>query len=208
MPNWIRIVAPGSLLFRNNGIGRDKRKIPPGSRSQSSDVNSNFSGCAGMTAFTEPIVTDRLRIRPIERTDIPRLAMLGRDPEVFRWIPEISGPFDAREWVEELCAHPENYFRHAIELLGTGDVIGAIQLNRRANLLLQLGYWFGKAYWGQGYATESVEALLCFLDARTREPLHAAVHPENLASRAVLENNGFVCLNRYLRDMLEYRRTR
>src|SRR3546814_20653352 len=74
--------------------------------------------------------------------------------------------------------------------------------------LLQVGYWFGRAYWGHVYATETLGALLGFLDERTREPIHAAVHPDNAASRSVLENNGFVCLNRWLSDMLEYRRQR
>lgn len=161
-----------------------------------------------MAAFEEEIVTDRLRIRPIRYGDAPLFANLGRDAEVFRWIPEIEGPFNAEEWIGELLGNPENYFRHAIEINRTGRVIGAVQLNRRANLTLQIGYWFGKAFWGHGYATETVEAVLRFVDGRTKEPIHAAVHPDNIASRCVLENNGFVCLNRYLREMLEYRRVR
>ena len=161
-----------------------------------------------MATFDEVLVSDRLRIRPIVGRDARVFATLGRDPEVFRWIPEIEPPFDADGWVAELLANPENYIRHAVEINRTGRVIGAIQLNRRANLALQVGYWFGKPFWGQGYATETLEAVLAFLDSRTAEPIHAAVHPDNIASRCVLENNGFVCLNRYLREMLEYRRSR
>ena len=171
-------------------------------------LEPGIRGSLRSATVDEPIQTDRLTIRPIRRMDGRRLGELGRDPEVFRWIPEIQLPFHAGGWIEELFADPQNYFRHAIELAETGAVIGAVQLNRRPNLLLQLGYWLGKPYWGQGYATETVEAVLAFVDARTREPIHAAVHPDNRASRAVLENNGFVCLNRYLRDMLEYRRQR
>ena len=142
-----------------------------------------------------PITTDRLRLRPIERHDARQFAVLGRDAEVFRYIPEISAPLDAEAWIAELSRNAECYVRHAVELLGTGTVVGAVQLDRRTNLTLQLGYWFGRPFWGQGYATETVEALFRLLDTITGEPVHAAVHPGNLASRAVLENNGFVCLN-------------
>ena len=161
-----------------------------------------------MAVFDEAIVTDRLRIRPIVPRDARVFATLGRDPEVFKWIPEIEPPFNADTWIAELIENPENYLRHAVEIDRTGRVIGAVQLNRRNNLALQIGYWFGKAFWGQGYATETVEGVLRFLDTRTAEPVHAAVHPDNIASRYVLENNGFVCLKRYLREMLEYRRVK
>ena len=161
-----------------------------------------------VSVFQDDIVSDRLRIRPIVARDARVFATLGRDPEVFRWIPEIDVPFDAETWVRELMENPENFLRHAVEIDRTGRVIGAVQLNRRNNLQLQIGYWFGKPFWGQGYATETVEAVMRFLDQRTSEPVHAAVHPDNVASRQVLENNGFVCLKRYLREMLEYRRVR
>lgn len=161
-----------------------------------------------MTQLLEAIVSDRLRLRPIERRDARVFDALGSDPLVFRYIPEIEHPFDADAWIRELTGNPECYIRHAVELVDRGEIIGAIQLNRRSNMLLQVGYWFGRPYWGHGYATETLEALLAFLDERTREPIHAAVHPENAASRSVLENNGFICLNRWLSDMMEYRRQR
>lgn len=161
-----------------------------------------------MAVYDDAIVSDRLRIRPIVPRDARVFATLGRDPEVFRWIPEITPPFDAHGWVKEVMENPENFLRHAVEIDRTGRVIGAVQLNRRSNLILQIGYWFGKPFWGQGYATEMVEAVLRFLDERTSEPVHAAVHPDNIASRCVLENNGFICMKRYLREMLEYRRLR
>lgn len=56
-----------------------------------------------------------------------------------------------------------------------------------------VGYWIGEEFWGRGYATEAVRLLsfLCFehLDAST---LFAHVFVGNLASRVVLEKNGFV----------------
>lgn len=165
-------------------------------------------GGADTAHLIGPLTTDRLRVRPMRRQDARPFGMLGQDAEVFRYIPEISAPLDADAWIAELSRNGECYIRHAVELLGTGTVIGAVQLDRRSNLTLQLGYWFGRPFWGQGYATETVEAVLRLLDTMTGEPVHAAVHPDNLASRAVLENNGFVCLNRYIRELLEYRRVR
>lgn len=52
-----------------------------------------------------------------------------------------------------------------------------------------VGYWIGKAYWGKGVATE---ALRLYLEVVTTRPLAAFVARHNIASRRVLEKNGFV----------------
>ncbi|NDJ54181.1 MAG: GNAT family N-acetyltransferase [Chloroflexi bacterium] len=51
-----------------------------------------------------------------------------------------------------------------------------------------IGYWIGKAFWGQGVATR---ALLSFLEIVTHRPVYARVVKDNLASQRVLEKCGF-----------------
>jgi RimJ/RimL family protein N-acetyltransferase len=57
----------------------------------------------------------------------------------------------------------------------------------------ELGYWFGREFWGRGIAGEAVAA---FLPLVTERPLHAVVAPHNAASRRVLERLGFVASGR------------
>jgi len=53
----------------------------------------------------------------------------------------------------------------------------------------EVGFWIGRAHWGNGYATA---ALRAFLDVDLHRPLHAHVADHNVGSRRVLEKCGFV----------------
>jgi RimJ/RimL family protein N-acetyltransferase len=53
----------------------------------------------------------------------------------------------------------------------------------------EVGYWIGTEFWGRGIASG---ALAEFLRLERTRPLHAHVAIDNLASRRVLEKNGFV----------------
>jgi RimJ/RimL family protein N-acetyltransferase len=52
-----------------------------------------------------------------------------------------------------------------------------------------VGYWIGRAFWGQGVATA---ALLLFLEVETTRPLFAFVASHNAGSLRVLDKCGFV----------------
>jgi RimJ/RimL family protein N-acetyltransferase len=56
----------------------------------------------------------------------------------------------------------------------------------------ELGYWLGVEYWGQGYATEALHAVIdyAFTDL-AHEQLQAGARVTNPASRRVLEKCGF-----------------
>ena len=65
-------------------------------------------------------------------------------------------------------------------------------------LYLSVGYWFGRAYWGKGYATEALTEALNALQSTVSKghqliPVHAKVMPQNAVSRHVLEKCGLVC---------------
>jgi ribosomal-protein-alanine N-acetyltransferase len=76
------------------------------------------------------------------------------------------------------------------EILVGGLTISNIR--RRAAQYANLGYWMGEAYAGRGLMSEAVGALLPFyFDTLGLHRLHAAFLPHNIASRRVLEKNGF-----------------
>jgi len=57
----------------------------------------------------------------------------------------------------------------------------------------ELGYALGKAYWGQGIATEAAQAAVRFgFESAKLDRIIAVVVPENIASWRVLEHVGFI----------------
>jgi [ribosomal protein S5]-alanine N-acetyltransferase len=79
---------------------------------------------------------------------------------------------------------------------GTETLVGGITLSnirRRAAQFVNLGYWMGQPYAGQGLMTEAVAMSLRFIfETLDLHRVHAAFLPHNIASRRVLEKNGFV----------------
>lgn len=56
----------------------------------------------------------------------------------------------------------------------------------------RIGYWVGRAHWGQGIATQAVQAVLKWAFARlTIERVYAEVAEDNQASISVLARAGF-----------------
>jgi ribosomal-protein-alanine N-acetyltransferase len=78
---------------------------------------------------------------------------------------------------------------------GKEVLVGGITISnvrRRAAQFANLGYWMGQQYAGQGLMTEAVMHILPYVfETLNLHRLHAAFLPTNLASRRVLEKNGF-----------------
>lgn len=74
-------------------------------------------------------------------------------------------------------------------------LVGGITLSnirRRAAQFANLGYWMGQDFAGKGYMTEAVRLVVAYaFDSLLLHRVHAAFLPHNMASRRVLEKNGF-----------------
>lgn len=68
-----------------------------------------------------------------------------------------------------------------------GNIVSYEQDGRR-----EVGYWLGKVYWGKGIASQALSVFLNYVNIR---PLYAHVAKHNLASRRVLEKNGFTAID-------------
>lgn len=82
------------------------------------------------------------------------------------------------------------------QVTAQGDIlVGGLTLSnirRRAAQYVTLGYWMGQRYAGKGLMTEAVAAAIPFaFETQRLHRIHAAFLPGNLASRRVLEKNGF-----------------
>jgi len=96
---------------------------------------------------------------------------------------------------EEARAGTDYTFFVFISEGGTEQLAGGLTLSnvrRRAAQFVTLGYWMGREYAGRGLMTEAVSLVIPFVfDTLVLHRIHAAFLPDNMASRRVLEKNGF-----------------
>lgn len=142
----------------------------------------------------EPIVTERLTLRPWRKDDADALFAAAFDPAV--GTPAGFPPHKTHEHSEEVLRDvlmkPEVYAIciRASEMPDTP--VGAIGLMFEdedfsiAEGEAEFGYWIAKPYWNAGYMTEAVQALErhAFMDMGL-SALWAASYSENPASAAV-----------------------
>jgi RimJ/RimL family protein N-acetyltransferase len=72
------------------------------------------------------------------------------------------------------------------------DLVGVIGVREAKPGRPQLGYWIGRAHWGEGLASEAAEAVVDAVFRLTElDVLYASARVDNPASRRVLERAGF-----------------
>jgi RimJ/RimL family protein N-acetyltransferase len=142
-------------------------------------------------ASSPVLETERLVLRAPRFEDAKRVAALANDRRVAENTARIPHPYslaDAMDWIGSV-----NRTAGAASFLiaAGGEVIGACGLDLR-NGGPEIGYWLGAPFWGNGYATEAVRALIDHAFGEHGYPaLHAGARISNPASRRVLEKCGF-----------------
>ena len=144
--------------------------------------------------------TPRLRLREWRETDAKDLCEAASDPDIgpaCGWRPHRTEA-DSRAVLREILMRPENF---AMELAETGKVIGSISLHPPETSTIgglkpdecEMGYWVGRPWWEQGYATEAAEALLrrAFREQGV-SAVWAAYFEGNNRSRRVMEKTGML----------------
>ena len=126
-----------------------------------------------------------VQLRDVIESDLPIFYEQQLDPEATHMASFPSRDHDAfmAHWTR-IMADESIQIK---TILFHGEVAGNIvcfkQLGER-----EVGYWLGKQYWGQGIATQALEAFLKMIQTR---PLYAHVAKHNFGSRRVLEKCGF-----------------
>lgn len=110
--------------------------------------------------------TPRLILRPFRMTDTDDLAVLANDKEIALNTENFPYPYEkymAEKWINQ---HQEFFLINKKLLLAIvtrkkQQLIGVIGLDVNTDHdRAVLGYWLGRPFWGQGYATEAAKRLL------------------------------------------------
>ena len=128
----------------------------------------------------------RVRLRPVEPGDLPRMFEMQLDPESNRMagtVPRTREAFDAH-WAKVL-GDPAVTAR---AVLVGGALVGFISCFPRDGQD-HVGYWIDRACWGRGIASRALHLLLREVAKR---PLVATAATSNGASLRVLQKCGFV----------------
>lgn len=141
--------------------------------------------------------TTRVAFRCWRSDDLPLAMALWGDPAVTKYLGGPFSPQQVRQRLETEIANMETYGIQywPIFLLPAFDHIGCCGLRPRKpeERIYELGVHLHQPYWRMGLAEEAAGAVsrYAFETLRAQE-LFAGHHPNNAASRRMLQKSGFV----------------
>jgi RimJ/RimL family protein N-acetyltransferase len=145
--------------------------------------------------------TERLVLRPWQRSDRAPFADLNADPEVMQYFPSTLRPEQSDELVDRIDAafdRQGGWGLWACEERATGRFLGftglsTVTFTAAFTPATEVGWRLRRGAWGHGYATEAARAALAFAFAADGLGLPEVVSftaETNLRSRAVMRRLG------------------
>jgi RimJ/RimL family protein N-acetyltransferase len=138
--------------------------------------------------------SERLELRPLDRTDAAFVQSLYADAQVTRTLLRIQGPISLEE-AREYCRAStidDSRFAGLLQTEGSIIAVGSVRTYPRLPGVASIGYAVLPAFWGQGFGTELAALLVEFATGTIGAlEVRATTLDENPASAHVLEKLGF-----------------
>jgi ribosomal-protein-alanine N-acetyltransferase len=154
--------------------------------------------------------TDRLILRLFEASDAKRVQALAGVKEVADTALSIPYPYPdgvAEAWIERTrnAALTGDIFAFALLNKLDNALIGCVSLRvAKSENKAELAYWIGQAFWGQGFATESSQAVVNFgFEYVGLNSIHAAAMVRNPASYKVMEKIGMKAVDNVPKQIIK-----
>jgi len=139
------------------------------------------------------IETARLILRAPIRGDVPVLTQLADNKNIADKLSRLPSPYTRADAIAfiEIFAQRADERPYAITT-HAGDFLGIVGFTFAIGQHPELGYWLGEPFWGKGYMSEAVKALIEAAHATRLFPvIRARALTTNTGSIRVLEKAGF-----------------
>jgi len=190
-----RTVAPKTLEERIRAFKASRRHIetPAATERALEAAAHRLAARRQRDALPGKLETARLVLRAPIRGDVPDMVRLADNKAIAEKLSRLPSPYTRADAVAfvEIFAQRDDERPYAITL--GGQFIGVAGFTYFGNgQPPELGYWLGEPYWGKGYMSEAVKALLDAAFATGKYPsVKARALASNVASLNVLEKAGF-----------------
>lgn len=140
--------------------------------------------------------TERLILRQPEIADARAIARWLGDYEVARNLATVPHPYSDEDALALIARTAEKRakgeaYTFAVEHKLTGEFVGMVSLSLTDGIYT-LSFWFGRPYWGFGYATETARKVAGFaFNTLKVETILASWFDGDSAAEGVLEKLGF-----------------
>lgn len=149
--------------------------------------------------------TPRLSLREMTSADLPALRAILQDEET---MTAYEGAFDeemVQQWLQRMLDRyrSEGYGLWAVTLRESGEMIGQCGLTTQHILgedVVEVGYLFQRAHWGNGYAVEAASACRDYaFEHLDVDRVWAQIRDSNLASMNVAIRLGMTVRGRFVK---------
>ncbi len=149
--------------------------------------------------MTDDVAARRVVLVPLTISDAAEMVTVLADDDLYAFtggqpptLPELRARY-ARQAAGQSADGVQEWRNWIIRLVTDRTAIGYVQATiaddrRRA----EISWVVGRAWQGQGYATEAAAALVGWLDARGVRLVQAHIHPAHAASAAVASRAGLL----------------
>jgi RimJ/RimL family protein N-acetyltransferase len=148
----------------------------------------------------DPLTTERLQVRPWRIDDADAALAIYGVAEVTRWLTPAMHQVDdltamrsvVEKWITDQADLLPPRGRWAVELRGTGEVIGGlgIRLLPPHDEDLELSWQLRPESWGNGYASEAARGLAGWAFTQDIDELFAVARPANTRAIATARRIG------------------
>lgn len=140
------------------------------------------------------IETPRMFLRLIKEEDLPEVSELNSDPEVRKFFPDgIQNEAQTRARIQEFMSYYKEKGLPCFIILdkNTNEFIGRCGFGPIETGEVEVGYLIARKFWGKGYASEALKALLNWSKKNiSADDIIAFAPLKHTASHRVMEKCG------------------
>lgn len=142
------------------------------------------------------LINDQIKLREWRSSDAKRLVALANNENLAEnLLDTFPNPYtlaNAEQWIEH-CQNEKKNILLAIEY--KGEFVGGIGAHFKDDIhrySVELGYWIGEPYWGQGIASKAINSFSEYLFSNYKiNRIYGEIFEKNIGSAKALEKNGF-----------------